>query len=381
LYSLHVIQALSEEVRTLHAALKTKQNEVSTIRAGTVVQGEIEVELQSTREQKHFLEKEVNRLQLALESAENSDSRIAVLKRQVEEAEKGRTQFEKTMISNYERKLSLMKMNKDVTIDGLRKELSQHKERQRETEADLLNKIRSLEKEKIEVEGELKAKMDHKNAMIEHLEQTLSAHEQVSSHMQDDLNHLQSGYETVSVTRRAEIEELQEELVDVQTKATKYEREITSLKMKLEEQKLQHRNEVSRLESAIDSLETDTESPMMRDVAMQRQRHMEHEYRQQVEGLRSKINSLQEENVNIKHEMEKNGKQRSSNNDKYRNSQLHEQVVKLQQRLREYEGDNDSIRSSRSLRIPRSPMGAHRRDSFNRNSGRDDISTRTDVTF
>ena len=81
--------------------------------------------------------------------------------------------------------------------------------------ADLLNTIRTLDTEKREIEIELKAKMDHKNATIAFLQQTLSAHEQVSDHMKDELNQLQNGMETVSVSRRAEIEELQEDLMDV----------------------------------------------------------------------------------------------------------------------------------------------------------------------
>eukprot|EP00979_Chaetoceros_neogracilis_P010541 scaffold2484_cov103-Chaetoceros_neogracile.AAC.1 len=65
--------------------------------------------------------------------------------------------------------------------------------------------------------------------------------------------------ETVSVTRRAEVEEIQEDLMDAQAKTTKYERKITSLKMELEEIRLQHRKEVGRLEDTIMSLESDSE--------------------------------------------------------------------------------------------------------------------------
>ena len=143
--------------------------------------------------------------------------------------------------------------------------------------------------------------------------------------------------------------------------------------MRLEEQKLKHRNEVSRLESSIQSLETDSETPMMRDVVMERQRQLENEYRHQIDGLTSKVNTLQEDNITLKHKVEKDGKQRSSDNDKWRNSALQEQVMKLQQRLREYEGDNDSVRSnsSRPRRIPRSPH-------LRKGSSRDDNSTRTE---
>ena len=92
-----------------------------------------------------------------------------------------------------------------------------------------------------------------------------------------------------------------------------------------------------------------------------------------------------------KQQSENDGKLRSSNNDKWRNSALQEQVIKLQSRLREYEGDTESVQSSSSRRstrseysprIPRTPSGSYsRRDSSSRKSGRDDISTYTETTF
>ncbi len=384
-----VIKALSDEVRTLHAALNKKHHESSyeARNIESTVRAEVEDEIQSMRHQKEFLAKEVARLQTALDNIKIQNPHLQEMQKKVDEAEKGRTQFEKTMISTYERKLNLMQMNKDLTIDGLRKELTQSKERHKEAESDLLSKIRTLETQKHELEAELKAKMQHKNAKIQFLEQTLSAHEQVSGQMKEELDQLQRGMETSSVTRRAETEELQEELMDVQNKASKYEREISSLKMKLEEQKLQHRNEIARMEDVITSLESDNSTPMMRDVAIEREKALANDYRQQVDGLRSRVNYLQDENVNLRHKIEKEAESRSSKNDKWRNSALQEQVFKLQQRLRVYEGDSDSIvssssrRSARTLtetspRIPRTPSS-----SFRRSGGRDDISTHTEMTF
>ena len=385
-----VIQALSEEVRSLHSALKKKDDEVEARDIEATVRAEVSDELRSMKTQKEFLANEVNRLQSALDSLESDDSRISELKKQLEDAEKGRTQFEKTMISTYERKLNLMQMNKDLTIDGLRKELSQCKETHKEIESDLLSKIRTLESEKMEVEAELMAKMQHKNAKIKFLEQTLSAHEQVSGSMKDEMDHLQNSMENVSVSRRADVEELQEELMSAQAKSNKYERKITSLKMEVEESRLQYRNEVARLEQTIQSMETDTETPMMRDVALERERRVEHDYRQQLKDLMTKVNILQEDNISLKHKTEKDGRQRSSANDKWRNSALQEQVIKLQARLKEYEGDSESVRSSSSRRsnrtentsrIPRTPSWSYRKDSSSRNSGRDDISTYTETTF
>jgi chromosome segregation ATPase len=347
-----IVEAMSNEVRTLRTKLLESDNNVEKNKI-TEMEGQITT-----------LKNEIKKLREAPSKVSNESDVVKELKKQLEEAEKGRTQFEKTMISTYERKLNLMQMNKDVTIDGLRKELTKSKANQKESETELINKIRTLESERREFEAELHAKMQHKNARIEFLEQHLSAHEQVSGHMRDDLDQLQSRMENMSVGRRAEMEELQEDLIDAQSKITKYERDITSLKMKMEETKLTHQNEVSRLQKIIDSIESDSQSPMMRDVARESEQRLEKEYRGQMESLQSKINEIQEENRNLKYEMEKIEKQ-ASRNDKWRNSALQEQVIKLQQRLKDYESETGSVmsapsrrKSSTSPRVPRSPAGS-----------------------
>ncbi len=388
-----VIEALSEEVRTLHQALKKKDEELEAREAGSSPRDDMSMELRSLKAENKKLENEVNRLQDALSGNDNENTRIREMKKKIDElkkhvneAEQGRTQFEKAMISQSERKLSLMQTNKDLTIDSLRKELSACKERNNEMEAELEAKIRSLEIEKSEIEAELEAKMEHKNAKIQSLEQILVAHERMSGSMKEELDQLQSGMETVSVTRRAEVEELQEELMDAQGKAKKYERQIASLKMQIEESKFAYTKEVHRLQNTIRALEDESESPMMRDVALERERRLENEYRHQLKELTVKVNMLQEDNVTLKHDLERgSNKFRSSSNDKWRNSALQEENIKLKQRLREYEGDADSVGASsrRSARIPRSPAHSIRRDSpsQNRRGSRDDISTYTEMTF
>ena len=51
------------------------------------------------------------------------------------------------------------------------------------------------------------------------------------------------------------VEEMQQELMDAQGKTTKQEREISSLKMKLEEVKLKRKDEVAKLKEQISVLE------------------------------------------------------------------------------------------------------------------------------
>lgn len=379
-----VIAALSEEVKTLHAALKEArshgQNDPAEIER--VIRNEIDQEIQSIKKQKDFLGNENMKLQQKLEALEDGKE-IKALRSQVEDAEKNRTLFEKTMISTYERKLNLMQMNKDLTIDGLRKDLAQSKESAKEVESDLLEQIRSLETVRHELEAELKAKMQHKNAKIEFLEQTLSAHEQVVRHMQDEMDQLQNGMEDVSVTRRAEQEELQGELISMQSRSTKYEREIATLKMKIDDMQIQHKNELERMQFHMEEIQMySDDNPTIRQLA-EKDKMAVNELSKQVENLREKVRSLQEENFDLREKIDR-GDSRTSKNDKWRNSALQEQVQALTKRIRELEGgDEVSVRSSTSRRssgrrIPLNPRGT---GMSNRSIGGDDISTYTEATM
>lgn len=379
-----VISALSEEVKTLHAALKEKsKGNVDTSEIERVIRNEIDQELQSIKKQKDFLGKENAKLEEKINALESGEE-VKLLKKQVDEAEKARTDFEKTMISTYERKLNLMQMNKDLTIDGLRKDLAQSKETLKEIESDLLDKIRSLESDKHELESELKAKMQHKNSKIQFLEQTLSAHEQVVRHMQDEMDQLQSGMEDVSVNRRAEQEELQEELMTVQSKATKYQREIAALKMTIDDMQIQHNNEIERLHHDMEEMQLDNdENPTIRQLA-EKEKMVVNQLSKQVENLKEKVRSLQEENFDLRDKMERNDP-RASKNDKWRNSALQEQVHVLTKRIRELEGNGEtsskisSSRKSGRRTLPPSPRGSV--VSNKSLGGGDDVSTYTEATM
>jgi len=313
---------------------------------------------------------------------------IEELNEKVVDADSERNNFEKTMVSTFERKISLMQMNKDLTIDNLRKELTVNKEKQKEKIVELVNKTRSLKAEKEELQTELEGKIQDKTTKIQFLEQTLNAHEQVSGHMKDELDQLQSGMETVSVHRRAEVEELQEELMDIQSKVTKYEREITAHKMKLDEQKMQHEDDIFRYKEVISDLNSDT--PMMRDVQSQRSDKKYAGLSEKIESLKWQVAQLQEENSKLKKKTKQIDELRSSKNDKWRNSALQEQVLILTQKLKEFDVDTESLKSSSSRKsrsnrsvvssrssLPRGPGSLRRTNTVSTN----DVSTHTQNTF
>merc|ERR1719491_80628 len=298
--SADIISALTDQVKMLYGELEEKQRYSDPREIEATVRAEVQEEIASMRMQKEFFGNEVAKLQTKLDSLENDCEKNNALEKQLSAVEEGRTQFEKTMISTYERKLSLIQMNKDLTIDSLRKDLTQTKGRQKNAESEFTNKIKSLEGEREELEVELQAKMQHKNSEIQYLTNALAAHEQVSGNMKQELDQLQYGMESVSVTRRAEVEEMQDDPMDAQSKATKNEREITALKMKNEEYKLRHKNDISRLKDQILTLESDNITPMMRDIQFQRDDKRILEVTDQMENLKRKVSSLQDENLKLR---------------------------------------------------------------------------------
>ena len=78
------------------------------------------------------------------------------------DADSERINFEKTMVSTFEGNISLMQMNKDLTIDSLGKKITVNKEKSKERIVELVNKTRSLKAEKEELQTELEGKIQDK---------------------------------------------------------------------------------------------------------------------------------------------------------------------------------------------------------------------------
>lgn len=171
---------------------------------------------------------------------------------------------------------------------------------------------------------------------------------------------LQNGMEKISVQRRAEIEEMQQELMDYTSKATRLEREVSSLSMTLSEKKHKHKAEVDALKQKIAALES--ESPFARDIS-----HKEKDddskkvqLEEKIEHMKWLISTLKDENEKLQDKLDKatsptkkdEALSSAKNNDKWRNVQLQEQVAVLSQRVIELE---EAAASANSRRAPGSP--------------------------
>ena len=268
------------------------------------------------------------------------------------------------MRESVEKNRTMFASSRDAEIDRLHKQLSETKENQSIREIEQSTRLKELEKDNHEMREEFSIRIKEKNARIMGLEQTLAAQEQVVDNMSSEMDQLQNGMEKISLQRRAEIEEMQQELMDYTSKTTKLEREVSSLSLSLNEEKHKHKIEVDKLKQKIAAL--DAEPSFANDT-----RHNETddnrekiELTEKIEHMKWLNSTMKDENNKLKEKlakaisMTKRDEAVSSsakNNDKWRNVQLQEQVAILSQRVIELE---EAAASADIRSVPGSPKNS-----------------------
>jgi len=285
------------------------------------------------------LEAEIQSLRATTESAQ-----VEELQKQLAESERMRGVLEMNR--------TIFNSGKDGEIDRLRQELSDAKEDRSKRELDQMALLKKLDAENEEIREEFTTRMREKNARITALEQTLAAQEQVVGTMSNEMDQLQNGMEKVSIQRRAEIEEMQQELMDYTSKSTKLEREVMTLSMKLDESKLKYKTKVEKLKERISELES--ESPLERITRPDRDDTNQREkLKEKADHLKWLNTSLKEENEKLKRKLEaakvsmtraeeEMQTKSSKNNDKWRTVALQDQVAMLSKRVVELEEEAEA---------------------------------------
>jgi chromosome segregation ATPase len=283
--------------------------------------------------------REVAELRSQLKALEDDRAHIEELKERLAHAEESRESVEKSIIDSYERKMSLMKLNKDVTVDGLRKELAEAKGRNVGDLDGLMKRIQQLEVENKDLSHELEAVLDQKNAKIHALEQHCNAQEQLVGNMRAEMDQLQSSMERSNLNRRSELDEMQQEMLDSSAKTTRQEREITALKIELEEVKLEQESKITKLLEKIASMEA---SPLARAVAEQHVDHRLEEVKARLEQMRWHNTSLEQENANLRSRLGKAETTSKAIEDEIdRIGDLEEEIAFLHGRVRELENEKE----------------------------------------
>lgn len=241
-----------------------------------------------------------------LADLEKERNLIDDFKQKLEQADEEREQAVKHVTDTYERKLSLLTLDKDVTIDKLRKELVAAKEGSSADVDELQAEIEQYRAKLDEVGEQATAEIEQRDSRIFALENTLDASKQLVSNMRTEMDHLQGSMEDVVADRKEEIEDMQQELVDLTSTSARQERELGALRMKLEEKHLAHEAEVARLQETISKLEGEkahfeghrTAHDMQMDLRVR-------EVKEKLEKLKWRNSSLQEENESLRQRISK----------------------------------------------------------------------------
>lgn len=289
----------------------------------------------------------LNEAQEALSNLREEKELIDDFKQKLELADEEREKSEKSIIDTFERKLSLLTLDKDVTIDKLRKELVTAKEGSSADAEELLSEIEAYKVKLEEIKEQATAEIQQRDTRIFALENTLEASKQLVGNMRTEMDHLQGSMVNAAAGRKEEIEDMQQELVDLTATTARQEREMSALRMKLEEKHLAHEAEVTKLQENITKLEGEKAAFEGHRNAHDLQMDLRvREVKERLEKLKWRNQSLQEENESLRQrlaKLESLSKADFVEREKY--EKLHSQYSESKKQLKKLEADLEEARA------------------------------------
>ena len=252
------------------------------------------------------LTQQLDEAQKTIDQLRKDEEIIQEFKAKLEQADEDREVSERTIIDNYERKLSLLTLDKDVLVDKLRTELQAAKEGGAKVEEESSTQITTLENQIKELEGHAQSEIQQRDTHILQLEHTVQASQQLIENMRTEMDHLQGSMVNATAGRREEIEDMQQELVALTATAAGQERELNTLRQELHDKEVAHTSQVQKLQETIELLESQTSSEDQHrnahDLAMEIKIQ---EIKDRMEKLKWRNSTLQEENTELKDRLEK----------------------------------------------------------------------------
>lgn len=288
-----------------------------------------------------------------LKEIEEQRGIIEDFKSKLEEADEAREVSEQNIVDTYERKLSLLKLDKDVTIDKLRNELSELKESSCEEIEALRLELEQYEIGVKELREQMAIEMQVRETRIFALEHTLEAQEQLVNNMKTEMDHLQGSMENRAVARREEIEDMQQELVDLTSMVAQQDREIKSLQGLLQDRKIQYESEVSKLKETVAILDKENSEDHRSAADLQMELRLR-EVKDRLEKLKWRNSSLSEENEGLRERLQKAEAQRAAGT--VDQGRLGELQMELEGQHIKVKSLEDEILELRSTTVPKSVM-------------------------
>ena len=354
--------SLKTQVETLSKSLENAKNTVRDLeeilagisskesRAFDVEKEEMLSEIENLTEKLHEAEKLLNQ-------TETDRCLIDEFKFKLEQADEDREKSEKMIVDTYERKLSLLTLDKDVTIDKLRKQLSKEKEESTDKFEELQLQLEQYEASIKDLKEEAEAEIQQRETRIFALEQTLTAQEQLLNNMRTEMDHLQGSMEHNVYGRREEIDNLQQELMELGTTKTKQEREIKLLHSHIDELRHAHAKQIDLFKAKISDLESKHDQDIQpsrsaADVLMEEQFV---EVQSRLEKLTRRNETLQEDNRALREHLEMIEKQEAKSEAmiqlQKRSSELRKELADYKDKVTELEKANSPSRKKGGGRI------------------------------
>jgi chromosome segregation ATPase len=206
-------------------------------------------------------------------------------------------------VQAYERQMSALTMNNNVTIDTLRKDLASARARSAEEVARLTNELSKMQEENEELKKQCNADaIRMRDQHIYALEHTLVAQEKTVDSLRAELHHLQNSMTDAAEQRRNDLQDLQEEILDSQSKLLQQDRECAALKVQLDDCKARYDSDVEKLQKEIDKLK---KSPSAERSFEFHQENLMLEVKKRLEQLKETNIELKEQNVKLAARLEK----------------------------------------------------------------------------
>ncbi|KAG7347028.1 hypothetical protein IV203_006097 [Nitzschia inconspicua] len=271
------------------------------------------------------------------------DASFESLKSELQEVKKSGDE----KIQAYERQICALTMNKDVTIDTLRKDLATARSRSAEEIARLtseLSKVREQNRElEIECNNESIRLRDQRIYALEH---TLCAQEKTVDCLRAELDQLRLSMANTAEQRRRELEELQKELMDSQSNLQQRVRECTALKSQLDDCKLRYEEDVEELNREIERLKSSSSSKKSLDL---RQSSMMAEVKARLEQLKETNIELKEQNTQLAARLQRaSEKVKNIEAEKEAVVEMEEECAELRRQVKDLEGQLESLSGSTS---------------------------------
>ena len=329
------IDALETEIDALRKQLK---NQSEALRQSEEKSRSFLANAELSVNEHSGLFEEVEELQQQVKALESENGRLSQYKDKMMEVEAVQEQSKK-MAEAYERKLNLLSLDKDATIDSLQKALMEIKGQATEDFDGMARDLKKLDRENQTLRAEMEKALEKKNNKIFALEHTLDAQEQLVANMRSEMDQLQGSMVNNVYSRKEEFEDMEKEVLDLTTRNAAYEREITSLKMQLEENKLASMSEINKLEDQLLSIPRTPAAPEAKSNPLAN--FPIHEVKDRLESLRKRNQSIQEENFKLKSRLERaEAEVQSARNEQYRTSALESKVGALTKLVEKLEKEN-----------------------------------------